>query len=334
MGRPALTIDGLQYSNWRREVFEQMRAGGVDCVHATIVYWENTLGAIDNIAQWNKLFARHGDLIMPVRVAGDVIQAKQSNRTGIVFGFQNCSPIDYNIGLVEIFHQLGVRFMQLTYNNQSPLATGCYESADSGVTRFGRQVIAEMNRVGMVVDMSHSAERSTLEAIEISQRPIAITHANPTFFADAIRNKSDKVLRALGESGGMLGFSAYPFHLKDGPDCRLGDFCDMIARVADMMGIGQIGLGTDLCQDQPVTVLNWMRNGRWSAAEDYGEGSADNSAWPKQPEWFSSNLHFDRLRQGLAARGFDTVEIEKIMGGNWFVFFDRSFAPQLSPVDR
>ena len=98
--------------------------------------------------------------------------------------------------------------MQLTYNNQSLLATGCYEENDTGVTRMGRQVIAEMNRVGLVVDMSHSGERSTLETIEISERPIAITHANPAFWHRALRNKSDDVLKALGESGGMLGFSS------------------------------------------------------------------------------------------------------------------------------
>ena len=96
--------------------------------------------------------------------------------------------------------------MQLTYNNQSLLATGCYEAEDPGVTRMGRQVIREMNRVGLVVDMSHSAERSTLEAIEISERPIAITHANPAFWHPARRNKSDEVLCALGQTGGMLGF--------------------------------------------------------------------------------------------------------------------------------
>lgn len=328
-----LIIDGLQYSNWSRRIFEQMRAGGVDCVHVTIVYWETTLETLNNIATWNRLFAQHDDLIMPVHDAEDVIRARESNRTGIVFGFQNCSPIDNNVGLIDIFHQLGVRFMQLTYNNQSPLATGCYESADSGVTRFGKQAIKEMNRVGMVVDMSHSSERSTLEAIEISHRPIAITHANPTSFTPAIRNKSDTVLRALGESGGMLGFSAYPFHLKDGPNCALDDFCGMIARTADLMGIDNIGLGTDLCQDQPSSVLNWMRSGRWSVEADYGEGSADNSDWPAQPEWFQDNRDFHRVWDGLSDAGFDAAEIEKIMGANWYNFFKKSFAAMAQDRD-
>ena len=111
--------------------------------------------------------------------------------------------------------------MQLTYNNQSLLATGCYEKNDSGVTNFGREVIKEMNKVGIVVDMSHSAERSTLDAIDISEKPIAITHANPTFWHAAKRNKSDGLLKILANSGGMLGLSLYAHHLKDGTNLSL-----------------------------------------------------------------------------------------------------------------
>jgi membrane dipeptidase len=109
--------------------------------------------------------------------------------------------------------------MKQTYNNQSLLATGCYEADDTGLTRFGAQAVAEMNRVGLVIDMSHSADRSTLEAIDASTRPIAITHANPDWWHPALRNKSDEVIKALTSNGGMLGFSVYPHHLKNGSNC-------------------------------------------------------------------------------------------------------------------
>lgn len=214
--------------------------------------------------------------------------------------------------------------MQLTYNNQSLLASGCYEAVDSGVTRFGRQVIQEMNRVGMVIDMSHSSERSTLEAIEISQRSIVISHANPTSFHPARRNKSDTVLKALAESGGLLGFSLYPFHLKNGPDCTLEQFCDMVASTADLMGIDHIGIGSDLCQEQPLSVLEWMRNGRWSKEIDYGEGSSSNANWPTPLPWFKDSRDFPNLTQGLLNRGFHQEEVAKIMGLNWLNFLDKS----------
>lgn len=323
-----LTIDALQYSRWSREIFRQMRQGGLDCVHVTIAYHETAVETLRRIGEWNRLFEDNGDLIMRVGDARDVHDARQSGRTGIVYGFQNCSPIEDDFSLVEVFHQLGVRFMQLSYNNQSLLATGCYEETDPGITRFGRQVIREMNRVGMVVDMSHSAERSTLEAIELSRRPIAITHANPATFHPALRNKSDRVLKALGESGGMLGFSLYPHHLKGGSGCSLADFCAMVGRTAELMGVDHIGIGSDLCQDQPDSVVAWMRNGRWSRVTDYGEGTAADAGFPEQPGWFANSTHYGNLAAGLAEAGFSGDEVAKIMGGNWLRFFEDSFGPE------
>jgi microsomal dipeptidase-like Zn-dependent dipeptidase len=304
-----------------------MRQGGLDCVHVTIVYHETALETLRNIGKWNQLFEQNGDLIMRVGSADDVLEAQRLGKTGIIYGFQNCSPIEDDFSLVEVFHTLGVRFMQLSYNNQSLLATGCYESDDPGITRFGKQAISEMNRVGMVIDMSHSAERSTLEAIEFSERPIAITHANPAFFETALRNKSDLVLKALGESGGMLGFSLYPHHLRNGSNCTLREFCNMVSDTAELMGIDNIGVGSDLCQNQPDSVVEWMRNGRWSKAMDFGEGSASNAGFPQQPDWFQNSTHYENLASGLADIGFSSEDVAKVMGKNWLRFMSQSFGP-------
>jgi microsomal dipeptidase-like Zn-dependent dipeptidase len=330
MAERPIIIDCLQYANWSEKIFRQMQAGGVSAVHATICYHENFRETASNIGAWNRLFQRHTDLIVPGRTAADVIAAHRSGRTAIFFGFQNCSPIEDDIDLVELCYQLGVRFMQLSYNNQSLLATGCYEENDPGISRMGRQVIREMNRVGMVVDMSHSAERSTLEAMEISHRPIAITHANPASWHPALRNKSDAVLKSLAQSGGMLGFSLYPHHLKNGGDCTLQSFCDMLARTADLIGVEHLGIGSDLCQDQPDSVVAWMRNGRWSRDTDYGEGSAAQAGFPEQPQWFRDNRDFPNLETGLADIGFSSRDIERIMGLNWLEFFEQSFTPENS----
>jgi len=323
----AYRIDALQYANWSPEIFAQMRAGGVDAVHVTIAYHENFRETVANMEQWNARFERHADLIFQGFSGDDVRRARDTNRTAIFYGFQNPSPIEDDIRLVEILHRLGARFMQLSYNNQSLLATGCYEAEDPGITRMGREVIAEMNRVGLVVDMSHSAERSTLQAIEISARPIVISHANPAFWHPALRNKSNAVLKALGDSGGMLGFSLYPHHLKDGSNCSLASFCRMVADCAELMGVEHIGIGSDLCQDQPDSVVEWMRVGRWTKNIDYGEGSASNAGFPPMPSWFADNRDFGKLEQGLRDIGFDQGEVAGIMGNNWLRFFDRNFGP-------
>ena len=209
----------------------------------------------------------------------------------------------------------------MTYNNQSLLATGCYEKNDSGVTNFGKEAIKEMNRVGIVIDMSHSAEQSTLDAIEISEKPIAITHANPSFWHEAKRNKSNTVLKSLAESGGMLGFSLYSHHLKNSTNCTLDNFCEMVARTADIMGVKNLGIGSDLCLNQPDSVVEWMRNGTWTISKNYGEGSKDKPGFPAQPNWFIDARGFKNIDQGLKKAGFNEQETNDILGNNWFNFY-------------
>ena len=321
----AYTIDCCQYCNWSPKILQQLREGGVDAVHVTICYHEDFRETVEEIIDWNRRFERNGALIAMARTASDIARARATGRTAVFFGLQNASAIEDDIGLVEVLHALGVRFMQLTYNNQSLLGSGCYEAEDTGITRMGREVIAEMNRVGMAIDMSHSGERSTREAIDLSGRPIAITHANPSSWHKVARNKSDAVLKALAARGGMLGLSLYPHHLRDGSECTLETFTAMVAKLTDLIGVDHIGIGSDLCQDQPDSVVAWMRNGRWTkSAPSIGLGAA---VFPPQPSWFRDNRDFGNIRAGLLAQGFSADDTAKIMGGNWYRFYADSFLP-------
>ncbi len=314
-------IDNLQYCNWTRKIFEINRAALLDAVHVTIAYHEDYDELITELNKWEKFFAENSDIIFPGKNFKDIEKAKLENKTAIFFGFQNCSPIEDDIGLVEKVHELGCRFMQLTYNNQSLLATGCYEKIDSGVTNFGREVIKEMNRMGIVVDMSHSAEKSTIDAIEISDKPIAITHANPSFWHAAKRNKSSDLLKILSDSGGMLGLSLYPHHLRDNTNCSLDSFCEMVAKTAEIMDTSKIGIGSDLCLDQPDSVVEWMRNGTWTKTKNYGEGSKNKPGFPKQPDWFEDARGFLNIEKGLKKIGFSDDETHGILGNNWYNFY-------------
>ena len=314
-------IDNLQYCNWSRKVFEINHEAGLDAVHVTIVYHEDFDELLLEIKKWEKLFEDNTDLIFLGKTHEDIERANKENKTAIFFGFQNCSPIEDDINLVSKVHELGCRFMQLTYNNQSLLATGCYEKIDSGVTNFGREVIKEMNRVGIVIDMSHSAEKSTLDAIDISEKPIAITHANPSFWHAAKRNKSTELLKTLSESEGILGFSLYPHHLKDNTNCSIDSFCEMVARTAEIMGVNNIGIGSDLCLYQPDKIVEWMRNGTWSKSKNYGEGSKNKAGFPKQPNWFQDARGFKNLEKGFKKTGFSDNEVNGILGNNWYNFY-------------
>ena len=314
-------IDNLQFCNWSRETFEFNRSAGLDAVHVTIVYHEDYNELLVETKKWEKLFTDNSDIIFQGLDYKDIEKAKRDKKTAIFFGFQNCSPIEDDIKLVEKIHELGCRFMQLTYNNQSLLATGCYEKIDSGVTNFGREVIKEMNRVGVVIDMSHSAEKSTIDAIELSQKPIAITHSNPYFWHPAKRNKSSDLLKILSDSGGVLGLSLYPYHLKNNTNCTLESFCEMVAKTAEIMNIKQIGIGSDLCLQQPDSVVEWMRNGTWSKSKNFGEGNKNKPGFPKQPLWFEDARGFSNIEKGLKKVGFSDEETNGILGNNWYNFY-------------
>ena len=314
-------IDNLQYCNWSREIFQINREAELDAVHVTLVYHEDYDEFLNRIAEWNIHFKENSDLIFLGKNYKDIEKPKSENKTAIFFGFQNCSPIEDNIDLVEKVHEHGCRFMQLTYNNQSLLATGCYEKNDSGVTNFGKEVIKEKNRLGIVIDMSHSAEKSTFDAIELSEKPIAITHANPSFWYKALRNKSTDLLKTLAANKGILGLSLYAHHLKDSTNCKLESFCEMAAKTAEIMGVKNIGIGSDLCLNQPDSVVEWMRNGTWTKTKNFGEGSKSKPGFPKQPDWFIDARGFKNLDLGLKKVGFNDDEVNGILGNNWYNFY-------------
>lgn len=315
-------IDALQYCNWSGEILAELRAGGLDAVHVTLAYHEDFRATVSQIVDWTARLRAHAGLIRPARTADDIFAARREGRTAILFGLQTPAPIEAEIGLVEVLHTLGVRIMQITYNSQSLLASGYTEAEDTGLTRMGREVVDEMNRLGMVIDLSHAGARSALAAIEHSSRPVAVTHANPRAWCDTPRNLPDTVLRALGETGGMLGLSLYPHHLAGGSDCTLEDFAAMVARTAEVIGPGRIGIGSDLCRGQPDAVVDWMRKGRWTRGEDMPPGR-----FPPQPAWFRDARDFAGLGPGLRAAGFSADEVDGILGDNWLRFLDAALRP-------
>lgn len=320
-------IDALQFSDWSRRHLEELRQGGLTAVHVTVAYHGLARETLSGIAAWNRRFREHGDLVRPVRSAADIAAARREGRVGIILGAQNCSPIEDDVALVEIMHDAGLRIMQLTYNNISLCGGGCYDIDDPGLTRFGREVVAEMNRLGMVVDLSHSGERTTLETIDAAGRPVAVTHANPRFFLETPRNKSEAVLRALAAGGGMLGLSLYARHLPGGPACTIDAYARMVARTVEIMGIDHVGIGSDMCRGLDGAAIDWMRNGRWRRVGEDEREALRRDGWPPQPDWFRSPADMPRLAAALAGVGFRPEEVDRIMGGNWMRFFRGAFAP-------
>ena len=320
-----ILIDGLEYCNWNRDLFENAHQAGITAIHATLVYWENTEESFAKIKYWNDLFKEHKDIITHAKKTEDIIQAKKNNKLAIIFGFQNSAPIANDIFLVEKFFKEGLRFMQLTYNNQTPLAGGCFEPKDSGVSRFGKAVIEEMNRLGMIVDLSHAGKQTCIDAIDFSSKPVAISHANPSFFHKSIRNIDSDVLQKLAKKNGFIGLSLYPYHLKNLGKCKVEDFCSMIKELINLIGEDNIGIGSDLCLNWPDEIVMWMRNGKWTKKIDYGESKDNNPKWPELPNWYSKPSDLKNLFISMCENNISEKVATKIVGENWLNFMKNQF---------
>jgi len=314
----ATVVDGLQISNWDRATLEELRAGGVTGVNATCAVWEGPEETMRAVGEWYQLAARHDDLVVLAETADDIRKAKTEGRVAVVLGFQNTSPFGDDYRLVEVFSRLGVRIAQLTYNVQNAVGGSCYEPQDSGLTRFGHNVVAEMNRVGMLVDLSHVGNRTSMDAVEASSAPVAITHSNPTWFVDNPRNKPDEVIRAVTERSGVLGCCLYPIVL-GGHSTTLDQFCRMVARLVDELGSQHVALGSDCTRNWGQDYVGWLRNGRWRPPH------AEEATWPEWPHWFGGPEDFPQLTDGLVATGLDDETIRGVIGKNCLPLFDDVF---------
>ncbi|MFE0424465.1 dipeptidase [Streptomyces sp. NPDC058953] len=327
-----MLVDALQFVKPSRERFEEWHAAGITAIHATLAIWEDSTETMREVGRWQRLLAEHSDLLCEGRTADDIRRAETEGRTAVVLGFQNSSPFEDDLDLVGAFHRAGVRIAQLTYNTQNSAGAGCWEGEDAGLSRtYGLNLIREMNQVGMVVDISHCNERTSLEAIEASERPVAVTHANPRAFVGedvelAIRNKSDTVLKKAAESGGVVGLSMYPRIAPDGVDCTVDRFCDMVAYTVELIGVEHVGLGSDYYAGQGDEELHWWRQGRWSRTP-----MVPISGPVEFPGWYAAGKGYDAVRRRLLERGFTAADVERISGGNWVDLFDTGFTAAPRP---
>ena len=315
----AVVIDGLNISNWNSPaVCQSLHSGRVTAINATVAVWENYRETMDNIAAWTLRFETHRDTLAQVTSTRDILEAKKDRKVGIIYGFQNATPIENRLDRLALFHTLGVRIIQVTYNERNLLGNGCYERTDEGLSNFGVDAIREMNRLGILVDLSHVGDRTTLEAIELSEKPVACTHANARSFFDHVRNKTDEVLKLMAEKDGVVGANAFPPFLRNGFQSTLQDYVDAIDDLVDRVGVDHVAVGTDYTQDQSAAFFNWLFAQQGTKYQDRPVPYPDPVIHPKGMETP------DRLRNvsgELLKRGYKHADIAKIMGGNWLRLF-------------
>ena len=313
----SIVIDGLEISKWSRNVFENMRKGGLSAVNATVAVIENFIKTMENIAWWHKALEENNDLICQIRTVADIKSAKEANRTGIIFGFQNLSPIEDDLDRLAVFHQLGVRVMQVTYMEANFAGQGCLERIDTGLTNFGIEAVEEMNRLGILIDLSHVGYHTTMETIEVSKKPVAFTHANPKSICDHPRNKPDEALKAVAQKGGVIGATIFPAFLPSGNKSTMKDYVDVIEHLVELVGIDHVGVGTDFTEGQPREWFDWILTGKSK------KGPALELNHPLvNPEGIQHAGDFPNITAALFARGFAPTDIQKIIGLNFMRLFE------------
>jgi len=312
-----MLIDGLQCGFFDRAIFEDLKSSGFTCVTPTLGFWEGAIESFGAVAQWRDMARANADLISIARSTDDILAAGREGKVAMLLGYQNTNLLDGRIRYVELFADLGVRVLQLTYNNQNELGSSCYEAVDPGLARFGREVVREMNQCGMLVDLSHVGEKTTLDAIEWSRKPVAITHANPASIFPHKRNKGDAVIKALAEKGGIIGCAAYRNITPDAACNTVEAWAEMVARTVDIAGIDHVGMGTDFSHHSSQEYLDWMRSGRWTRSVQYGAGSAAKPGPSEKPAWLKKISGLAAVGPALAKLGFNAEEVEKITAGNW-----------------
>jgi membrane dipeptidase len=312
----SIIIDGLNVSRWGEDVFRGWQRGGLTALNATLAVWQHFRETIDEIAVWHGHFRRHADLLIPVRTVEDIVRAKAIGKVGVIFGFQNATPIEDRLDYLSIFHALGVRVIQLAYNDRNYVGDGCLEREGAGLSEFGMAVVEEMNRLGILIDLSHVGRRTSMDAIELSRQPVAITHANPRNLCEHPRNKSDEELRAVAARGGVVGATIYPRFLRRGSDATIEDVLDVVEYLAGLIGVDHVAIGTDFTEDQPDEFFRWTHTGKLTTRLNMPlELPVINPLGIRSPS------EFPNLTTRLLARGFRAVDVKKIMGENWLRVF-------------
>ncbi|OLQ72950.1 peptidase M19 [Photobacterium proteolyticum] len=306
----SIIIDGLIIARWDRALFEDMAKGGLTTANCTVSVWEGFQATVDNIVEFNGFFRDHGDLIRAVCCTEDIYLAKEEGKTGIILGFQNVHAFEDQIGYVEIFKKLGVGIAQMAYNTQNLVGTGCYER-DGGLSGFGHEVVAEMNRVGMMCDLSHVGATTSQEVILASKKPVCYSHCLPLGLKEHPRNKSDDELRFIADHGGFIGVTMFAPFLKNGINSTIEDYVEAIDYIVNIVGEDCVGIGTDFTQGHDQAFFEWLTHDKGYARRLTRFGEIIN------PKGIRTVGEFPNLTQALLDHGWPESRVKKIMGENW-----------------
>jgi membrane dipeptidase len=300
-----------------REFAAVMAAGSVTAVNLTVAVNEDFESALARIGALQRILDNASPTeIRLVRSVDDLLRAAAAGTASVIIGFQNTAALEPDIELVVPLYAAGLRIIQLTYQKMNDFGSGCGEAVDRGLTARGRKLVRRLNETGITIDLSHCGDRTSYEAIDASEVPVVISHANLRTHLDHPRNKDDRLLVALGERGGIVGLSAVSRYIRnDGAKATFAEFLNQVSYLADLVGVNAVAIGLDVTEGQTDAVIAREKAPLFA---QYPELTLEiPTAEDYYVEGLESVAGFTVIRDGLKARGFSPAEAAAILGGNW-----------------
>jgi membrane dipeptidase len=304
-----------------------IRASGVTALNFTVgavgSYARDYDETVQNIAHWDSQIAAHPEALVKITRGSELADAKRRGRLGILYGFQDTTMYGENLDRFDLFHEFGVRIVQLTYNRRNLMGDGCLEPGNAGLSQLGREMVAKMNERGTLVDLSHCGQRTTHEGIEASKRPVAITHSGCAALTDTPRNKRDEELRLLADRGGVIGIYIMPY-LRSTGQVMAADVIRHLEYALKICGEDHVGIGTD----GTIPAVEVTPQFKQQFADEIAERRKRGISAPGEradsytfaPD-LNEPLRFERIAWMLAQRGHSDARIGKVLGGNFARLF-------------
>lgn len=313
-------------------VLEEARASGLTAVNVTLGYVSGPQDAFEfsvrSVAETDAAMRAHPDRLLKIHTAADIRRAKAEGKLGVIYGFQNAAMMGSDASRVDIFANMGVKVIQLTYNPANQLGDGSMAPENRGLTPFGREVVERLNAAKVMVDLSHSGEQTCLEAARVSKAPISINHTGCRGVTDLPRNKTDAELRLVAEKGGFIGIYFMPF-LNASGHASAEDVVRHIDYAVNLCGEDHVGIGTDGTVTQIDDLTAYQAT---LAKEIAARRAAGISAAGERPDTYPFVVdlrgpdQFRKLAGLLKAKGYSQARIDKIMGQNFLRYAETIWA--------
>jgi len=317
----SIIIDCCTFIRMDDDYFNRLKEGGITCqTHIFSPANANLSEAVKDIGSfyyWINFQETKGKIAFHVE---DIEKAKEMGKSVVILGSQNTLFLERTLGLVHVFKAMGMNICQLTHQHLNNVGAGCGELSDLGLSRFGHQLIEEMNKARVLIDLSHCGARTTMEAIEYSRYPVIFSHSNPRAVTKHIRNKPDDQIQALAEKDGVIGMTWYSplCNKKAGIRPDVSDYLDHIEYLVDLVGVSHIGIGTNI--DETSTPENWNQYSSRHPEQTNGYNYEEKRV--KDLDWITK---LPNITKGLVGRGYSDHEINKILGANLLRVFKKTW---------